>query len=75
MLVFSRKAGEGVTLGENITVTVIEIRGNRVKLGFSGPRELPIHRQEVFVNLKRPAPRQEDFVNRKETNAPMKCVS
>lgn len=51
MLVLSRKAGQEVVLGENITVTVLEIRGNRVKLGFTGPPELPIHRQEVFVNL------------------------
>ena len=47
MLVLSRKRGEGIVIGEGITVTVLEIRGDRVKLGFACPVEVPIHRSEV----------------------------
>jgi carbon storage regulator len=48
MLVLSRKRGETTVIGEDITVTVLEIRGNRVKLGFTGPADVPIHREEIY---------------------------
>lgn len=51
MLVLSRARGEKVVIGENITVTVLDVRGDRVKLGFEGPPEVAIHRQEVFQRL------------------------
>lgn len=47
MLVLSRKKGEQITIDQNITVTVLEVSHGRVKLGFRGPAEVPIHRQEV----------------------------
>jgi carbon storage regulator len=51
MLVLSRKKDERIIIGDNIEVTVIEIRGDRVKLGFVGPQEVPIHREEVFRRI------------------------
>jgi len=48
MLVLSRKRGEEVVIAENITVTVLEVHHDRVKLGFRGPAEVPIHRREVY---------------------------
>ena len=53
MLVLSRHANEAVFIGDEITVTVIEIRGDKVRLGFAAPREIDIHRQEVFEAIKR----------------------
>ena len=47
MLVVSRKAGERLLLGPNIVVTVLEVRGNIVKLGCEAPANVAIHRQEV----------------------------
>lgn len=47
MLVLSRKVGERVVIGREIEITVLEVRGSRVKLGFNGPAEVPIHREEV----------------------------
>jgi carbon storage regulator len=52
MLVLSRKKDERIVIGGNIEVTVVEIRGDRVKLGFVGPQEVPIHREEVFRRLE-----------------------
>ena len=52
MLVLSRKPGERVRIGEEIEVTVLEIRGNQVKLGFSGPSEVPIHREEIYQRME-----------------------
>ena len=47
MLVLSRKPGERVYIGDDIEVVVLEVRGNRVKLGFNAPGYLPIQRAEV----------------------------
>jgi carbon storage regulator len=51
MLVLSRKKNERVMIGEDIEVHVIDIRGDRVKLGFSAPANVPIHRDEVFRRI------------------------
>jgi len=48
MLVLSRKKGESIVINNDITVTVVEIRGDKVRLGFVAPKEVPVHRQEVF---------------------------
>ena len=47
MLVLSRKKNESVVVNDEVTVTVVEIRGDKVRLGFIAPKEVPIHRQEV----------------------------
>lgn len=51
MLVLSRKRGEGVMIGQDVEVVVLEIRGDRVKLGFQGPNDVPIHREEVYAQI------------------------
>ncbi|HMZ05995.1 MAG TPA: carbon storage regulator CsrA, partial [Anaerolineales bacterium] len=48
MLVISRKINESITIGDNITVTVLDIEGDRIKIGIDAPRELIILRQEIF---------------------------
>lgn len=47
MLVLTRKNGEQIVIGADFKVTVLEIHGNRVKLGIAGPREVPVHRGEL----------------------------
>ena len=53
MLVLSRKRGEGVVIGDNVEVIVLEVHGDRVKLGLSGPADVPIHREEVYRKINR----------------------
>jgi len=53
MLVLSRKKGESIVIGENITVTVVDIRGDKVRLAFSAPRDISVHRKEVYDAIKR----------------------
>lgn len=48
MLVLSRKKNESIIINDVITVTVVEIRGDKVRLGIVAPKEVPVHRQEVF---------------------------
>jgi carbon storage regulator len=49
MLVLTRKSGEVVRIGDQITLKIIEIRGNQVRLGVEAPRDLSIHREEVYA--------------------------
>lgn len=51
MLVLNRKAGEAIVVGQDIWVTVLEVRGNRVKLGFECPAEVSIHRRELAERI------------------------
>ena len=48
MLVLSRKKNECIVINNDITVTVVEIRGDKVRLGIVAPKEVPVHRQEVY---------------------------
>jgi carbon storage regulator CsrA len=57
MMVLTRKVGESVNIGGNILITVIEIRGDKVRLGVVAPKETSIHRQEVWEALFGPASR------------------
>lgn len=52
MLVLSRKPGEAITINENIVVTIVEIRGDKVRLGIDAPKDVKVHRQEVFEAIK-----------------------
>ncbi|MFH1656177.1 MAG: carbon storage regulator CsrA [Candidatus Nealsonbacteria bacterium] len=53
MLVLSRKKNESIVINDDITIVVIEIRGDKVRLGIECPKEIPVHRQEVFDAIKR----------------------
>jgi len=48
MLVLSRKKNESIVINDNIVVTIVEIRGDKVRLGINAPRDVPVHRQEVL---------------------------
>ena len=56
MLVLTRKRSQRIAIGDQITVTVLEIGSNRVRLGIEAPREVPIHRLELLVSEKTEQP-------------------
>jgi carbon storage regulator len=53
MLVLSRKKNESIVIDDTIIVTVVEIRGDKVRLGIQAPTEIPVHRQEVYEAIQR----------------------
>lgn len=58
MLVLSRKKDESIIIANGIVITVVEVRGDKVRLGIVAPKDVPVHRQEVYEAIKsgRPAP-------------------
>ena len=52
MLVLSRRAGESVVIGEDVTVSVLEVRGDVVRIGIDAPRSVAVHRAELLVQLE-----------------------
>ena len=53
MLVLSRKKNESIVINNDITIVVVEIRGDKVRLGVEAPKEIPVHRREVYEAIKR----------------------
>jgi len=53
MLALSRKKHESIVINDNITIVVIDIRGDTVRLGIEAPKEIPVHRHEVFEAIHR----------------------
>lgn len=52
MLILTRKPGESITIGDDVRIQVIEIRGKQVRLGIEAPKEYVIHREEVYLRIQ-----------------------
>lgn len=59
MLVLSRKKNESIVINDDIVIVVVEIRGDKVRLGVEAPREVSVHRNEVYEAIKRHQPEQD----------------
>ena len=51
MLVLSRKTGETIRINDNIKITVVELRGDKVRIGIDCPKNIPVHREEIFNQI------------------------
>jgi len=74
MLVLSRKRDESIMIGDNIVLTIVDIRGDKVRLGIQAPATVPVHRKEVHDALKRESERETAEMN-PTTNADVPKVS
>lgn len=52
MLILTRRVGETLMIGDRVTVTVLGVKGNQVRLGINAPKELAVHREEIFQRLQ-----------------------
>ena len=52
MLILSRKIGETIRIGDDIAISILEIRGNQVRIGVKAPRDVSVHRQEVYEMIQ-----------------------
>jgi carbon storage regulator len=53
MLALTRKKGEALVINNNIEVTILEIRGDQIKIGISAPKDVPIYRKEVYLQIQK----------------------
>lgn len=60
MLILSRRIGETLVIGDEITVTVLGVKGNQVRLGVNAPKNVAVHRDEIYQRIQREASRQDD---------------
>jgi carbon storage regulator len=70
MLVLSRQRDQSIMIGENIVITIVDIRGDKVRLGIDAPIEIPVHRQEVFDAIQREAAEAAEAEQRDQNNQP-----
>lgn len=52
MLILTRRVGESVVIGEEVTVTVLGVKGNQVRIGINAPKHVAVHREEIFERIK-----------------------
>ncbi len=57
MLILTRRIGEALMIGDQVAVTVLDIKGNQVRLGVEAPKEVPVHRDEIFAKVKADQPK------------------
>lgn len=60
MLVLSRRKNESIVINDDITIVIVEIRGDKVRLGIESPKEIPVHRKEVWEAINRNGPRRSE---------------
>ena len=53
MLVLTRKTNESIMIGDEIKVTVVEVRGDQVKLGITAPKQISVHREEIYLAIRK----------------------
>ena len=53
MLILTRRVGETVMIGNNVTVTVLGVKGNQVRIGVNAPKDVAVHREEIYERIKR----------------------
>ncbi len=70
MLVLSRHRDESIMIGDDVVITVVDIRGDKVRLGINAPTDIPVHRQEVYEAIKREQASRKPEAGPAEQNQP-----
>jgi carbon storage regulator len=52
MLILTRKAGETVVIGDNVTVAIIGVKGNQIRIGINAPKDVTVHREEIYERIR-----------------------
>jgi carbon storage regulator len=75
MLILTRRIGETVVVGDEVTVTVLGIKGNQVRCGINAPKRVPVHREEIYERIKREELNESDDKSKDVTGHGLAAVS
>lgn len=70
MLILTRSVGQVIMIGDDVTITVLGVKGNQVRLGFNAPKSVAIHREEIYERIKMEGARQADTEPKPYTKQP-----
>jgi len=71
MLILTRRVGETVMIGDDVTVTVLGVKGNQVRVGINAPRHVAVHREEIYERIKR----EQQSAEVSEKPSPEECAA
>ncbi len=61
MLVLSRRKDESITIGDDVEITIVDIRGDKVRLGITAPKNIPVHRREIYDAIQREKSQKKEY--------------
>jgi carbon storage regulator len=67
MLILTRRVGETVMIGDEVTITVLGVKGNQVRVGINAPKHVAVHREEIYERIKREQQPAEDLTEKIKT--------
>ena len=73
MLVLSRQKDESIMIGDNVEITIVDVRGSKVRLGITAPKEIPVHRREVYDAIQREKKMAKESGNNSGNNTENEC--
>jgi len=68
MLILTRRVGETVMIGDNVTITILGVKGNQVRVGINAPKSVAVHREEIYERVKRERQAEADRQKAQDTN-------
>jgi len=69
MLILTRRIGETLVIGDEVTVTVLGVRGNQVRIGVNAPKQVSVHREEIYERIKKEKEAEASAQDQKSANA------